>query len=145
MRVASEGEFTSLLKAHAEDGGRLREKTRDVTRHCVHVDLSSTSTQLPVLCIFRDFFSFEVTDHIPFCSLHFSDICKDEKDRGPPLLSRESSSSSGMGSDNEKLSRLNQRSFGVTNRIWLILCLFLPRHIHSLHRPHRPHADIYVL
>ncbi|KAJ7507134.1 hypothetical protein B0H11DRAFT_2271654 [Mycena galericulata] len=43
----------------------------------------------------------------------------------PPLLSRESSSSSGMGSDNEKLSRLNQRSFGVTNRIWLILGLFI--------------------
>jgi hypothetical protein len=30
-----------------------------------------------------------------------------------------------MGSDNDKVSRLNQRSFGVTNRIWLILGLFL--------------------
>ncbi|KAJ6588248.1 CAP64-like protein [Mycena capillaripes] len=30
-----------------------------------------------------------------------------------------------MGSDNEKQSRLSQRSFGVTNRIWLILGLFL--------------------
>jgi hypothetical protein len=30
-----------------------------------------------------------------------------------------------MGSDNEKVSRLNQRSLGVTNRIWLILGLFL--------------------
>ncbi|KAJ7130333.1 hypothetical protein C8R44DRAFT_872145 [Mycena epipterygia] len=43
----------------------------------------------------------------------------------PPPLSRHSSSSSEMGSDNEKTSRLNQRSFGVTNRIWLILGLFL--------------------
>ncbi|KAJ7084066.1 hypothetical protein B0H15DRAFT_405972 [Mycena belliarum] len=40
-----------------------------------------------------------------------------------PLLSRESSSPSSMGSDNEK--RLNQRSFGVTHRIWLIIGLFL--------------------
>ncbi|KAJ7201057.1 hypothetical protein GGX14DRAFT_658889 [Mycena pura] len=38
-----------------------------------------------------------------------------------PLLSRSSS----MGSDNEKLSRLSQRSFGVTNRIWLIVGLFV--------------------
>lgn len=30
-----------------------------------------------------------------------------------------------MGSDSEKGSRLNQRNFGVTNRIWLILSLFL--------------------
>ncbi|KAJ7241721.1 hypothetical protein B0H12DRAFT_1133484 [Mycena haematopus] len=40
-----------------------------------------------------------------------------------PLLSHPSSS--GMGSDNDKVSRLNQRSLGVTNRIWLIICLFL--------------------
>ncbi|KAF8625721.1 hypothetical protein AX15_005227 [Amanita polypyramis BW_CC] len=30
-----------------------------------------------------------------------------------------------LGSDSEKLSRLNQRNFGVTNRIWLIIALFL--------------------
>ncbi|KAJ6613622.1 CAP64-like protein [Mycena sp. CBHHK59/15] len=30
-----------------------------------------------------------------------------------------------MGSDSEKASRLNQRTLGVTNRIWLILALFL--------------------
>ena len=30
-----------------------------------------------------------------------------------------------MGSDSDKPSRLNQRSFGVTNRIWLILSLLL--------------------
>jgi hypothetical protein len=30
-----------------------------------------------------------------------------------------------MSSDTEKTSRLNQRSFGVTNRIWIILILFL--------------------
>jgi hypothetical protein len=30
-----------------------------------------------------------------------------------------------MGSDSEKGSRLNQRNFGVTNRIWLIISLFL--------------------
>ncbi|KAJ7639783.1 hypothetical protein DFH06DRAFT_1053835 [Mycena polygramma] len=41
-----------------------------------------------------------------------------------PLLSRHSSLSD-MGSDSEKPSRLSQRSFGVTNRIWLILGLFL--------------------
>ncbi|KAJ6463977.1 hypothetical protein C8R45DRAFT_1024810 [Mycena sanguinolenta] len=40
-----------------------------------------------------------------------------------PLLSRPPSS--GMGSDNDKVSRLNQRSLGVTNRIWLIIGLFL--------------------
>ncbi|KAF7366748.1 CAP64-like protein [Mycena sanguinolenta] len=39
-----------------------------------------------------------------------------------PLLSRPPSS--GMGSDNDK-SRLSQRSLGVTNRIWLIIGLFL--------------------
>ncbi|KAJ7163359.1 hypothetical protein C8R46DRAFT_1103126 [Mycena filopes] len=41
-----------------------------------------------------------------------------------PPLSRDTSASS-MGSDNEKQSRFNQRTFGVTNRIWLILTLFL--------------------
>jgi hypothetical protein len=30
-----------------------------------------------------------------------------------------------MGSESEKGSRLNQRNFGVTNRIWLIVSLFL--------------------
>lgn len=30
-----------------------------------------------------------------------------------------------MGSDSEKVSRLNQRSFGVTNRIWIILSLLV--------------------
>jgi hypothetical protein len=30
-----------------------------------------------------------------------------------------------MGQDSEKTSRLSQRSFGVTNRIWLIVSLFL--------------------
>ncbi|KAK7042503.1 CAP64-like protein [Favolaschia claudopus] len=40
----------------------------------------------------------------------------------PPVLSRHPSN---MGSDNDKVSRLSQRTFGVTNRIWLILSLFL--------------------
>lgn len=31
----------------------------------------------------------------------------------------------GMGSDAQKTSRLNQRSLGVTHRIWLIIALFL--------------------
>jgi len=35
------------------------------------------------------------------------------------------SDSLGMSSDNEKVSRLNQRTFGVTNRIWIIVSLFL--------------------
>lgn len=30
-----------------------------------------------------------------------------------------------MGSDSEKISRLNQRNFGVTNRIWIIIALFI--------------------
>lgn len=30
-----------------------------------------------------------------------------------------------MGSDSEKVSRLNQRSLGVTNRIWVIVGLFI--------------------
>ncbi|KAJ7608455.1 hypothetical protein FB45DRAFT_387785 [Roridomyces roridus] len=42
----------------------------------------------------------------------------------PPTPSRDSSVSS-MGSDHEKLSRLSQRSLGVTHRIWLILGLFV--------------------
>ena len=31
----------------------------------------------------------------------------------------------GMGSDSEKTSRFNQRSLGITNRIWILLVLFI--------------------
>lgn len=46
---------------------------------------------------------------------------------GKPLahISPPQSSFTGMGSDSDRGSRLSQRSFGVTNRIWLIVVLFV--------------------
>ncbi|CCM01989.1 uncharacterized protein FIBRA_04063 [Fibroporia radiculosa] len=44
----------------------------------------------------------------------------------PPLLSALATTRpTRMGSDSEKSSRLNQKSLGVTNRIWLLLAFFL--------------------
>lgn len=45
--------------------------------------------------------------------------------KGQAHIAVPQSNSPGMGSDTDKVSRLNQRSFGVTNRIWLIVSLFL--------------------
>ncbi|RDB17322.1 hypothetical protein Hypma_001891 [Hypsizygus marmoreus] len=45
--------------------------------------------------------------------------------RGQAHIAPPTHHSSDMGTDAEKGSRLNQRNFGVTNRIWLIVSLFL--------------------
>jgi len=57
----------------------------------------------------------------PVCGMQRRTVGKGQAHISPPK-----GSSSGMGGqDSEKPSRLNRRSFGVTNRIWIILSLVL--------------------
>jgi len=76
---------------------------------------SSLTLAIPLFSFFDTFVSFVL--------LH----CRMQRrtGRGQAHISPPIQRSPEMGSDSDKGSRLNQRNFGVTNRIWLIVSLFL--------------------
>ena len=77
---------------------------------------------------FPDFKTFNKFTHCCYSRIFFSFFFRRMQrraGRGQAHIAPPTQRSPVMGSESEKGSRLNQRNFGVTNRIWLIVSLFL--------------------